>query len=373
MIYLSPPRWRFLASKLILFGLVASLFSACEKDTLTNDIQLQQEPNVSNTVNTRTSFETDWIQGFQSYLQDLDNGVSTSVSYTLEEATYGLEWLFNYAYADVAMGNNEEYITASFDIPQNNNWIDLYYDINTHVQTNLSTELNLDFMSIEPNLETNKVDVTTIYKLPTSSILEQYPALNEGSITCDNPPFIDEAFVVGYDGQGDNGVWFPCPDSEIPACGGSPAGEEPEITALEAIEDIFNTEIRQAQLTCIEPEVLFISDINTALGVSQILMTNITGECSNLTIAEADEVGAHDCVGANALNCISCFTSELLVSDQVLKYVPEGAEIISIDLYINWIGNSNSPQYYSANITYGTLQCITRSNDDNPLDIVICC
>ena len=324
----------------------------------------------SSSASLRSADQNSWVRNFQSHLKDLNNGISTSSTYTLEEATFGLEYLFNYAYADVNIGSNKNGIKKSFGIPENKDWLALYNDINDHIISIQTEGLAMDFVSIEPNLETNEVGVYSNFKLPNPTILEQYPISEAGSTTCDNPPFTNEEFLVGYDGRNDRDFWFPCPIEELPACGDNPAGTRPETVALEAIEAFQNASIRNSQLTCEEPEVLFFSDIGT-IKQSQISMTDITRACTELTYDEMDLVGAHDCVASNALNCISCFTSNLLISDEILDRIPDGTEIIDIDLFISWIGNNNFPQFYTATITYAKVECVTRHHEE-PIDIECC-
>ena len=355
----------------MLFGIVIFLLSSCDKDNLTTEYETQKEMNLSNIANTRTSSQNDWARNFQSYLQDLDNGVSTSTNYTLEEATYGLEWLFNYSYADVKSGVNIKGINASFDIPANNDWLALYTEIYTHLEGNQFTDFHLDYISVDVNPETNQVDVYSNYKLSNSEIIEYFSAPENEAFNCSNPPFTDDEFILGLGGQnGGREIFFPC--NELPSCGEGGACATPNITALEIIEGVQNNQIRSNHL-CKDGGVPAFTNIGF-IYIRETELLSIASGCSEVSKEESADLGGCACIVTDMLNCVFCYSQNLLSNSEVTNQIPEGSEIINIDLHVNYVNQFNLGQWYSATITYGEVNCIEDPRDNEPpILTVICC
>ncbi len=356
--------------------LTTVLFYSCEKEQVSYQAI---SDNNSNNVSARTSDGTssqskiDWVKGFQGHLQDLQSGTTTSSNYTLEEAAYGLEYLFNYTYGDIQIGVNLGGTKTSFPIPSNKNWLELYNNIYTQIQEEKNPELNFDFVTVEVNIESNSVDIQTHYK---TAIPEKVGSIlnSEGNtFDCENPPFGEEEFIFAFGGREEDGLDFrPCNVEDD--CGNGPVtADDPHLIALELIEIITNGSIR-ADYYCKEAgQAAAFTNIGTIfqtpIGIYNIVRD--TYLCPELTDNELDNTNICDCASASVLNCIFCFTEELLISEEITSQIPEGSEIVDINLGTNAV-NFDGLAFYDIVITYAEVTCVPDEREEPPI-LIGCC
>ncbi len=310
-----------------------------------------------------------WVQDFQLHLQGLDAGQSTNSTYTLEDAVYGLEYLFNYAYGDIQVGVNVGGSKTSFAIPSNNDWLELYNSIYNQIQDEKKSDVIFDFVSVEANFETNSIEMHTHYVLTNPDIVEYFSASDGQSFGCDNPPFTDQEFIFGDGGQ--NGI-SSIPDGcgPLPFCGENIACATPNIYALELIEAFYNADIRNNNF-CKNDEVAAYTVVDDLLITiyEDSSISRIAANCPEIM----ENIGFPNgcsCASTDLLNCLSCHTENVL-TQIALERIPEGYEILNVDLFTETVEELGEV-YFNGRITFGTVTCVPNEREE-PILVEICC
>jgi len=355
--------------------MLSGFFYSCEKEALKQEDTKELSSNDVFVIDNRSVDNFNWVKNFQTHLQDLDNGRAPSSDYTLEEATYGLEWLFNYAYAEVISGINFGGSKKSLNIPDNNNWLELYNEIYEHIQDEENSELSFDFITVEANVEANSVDIQTHYKIAIPEEAGDVLNSEENAFSCENPPFTDQELIIAFGGREEDGLdlFLPCLNGQD--CGNGPVTvDDPHLIALEAIELITNNSIRADDYCKEAGQVAAYTNIGK-IYPTQIELQFIVGDtylCPEITTQDLDNSDICDCASALTLNCIFCFTEELLISEAITSQIPEGSEIVDINLATNDIYYGGA-SFYDIVITYAEVTCVQDEREDPPIIIDICC
>lgn len=354
------------------------LFFACDKEELSQSAQ-EIDP-VSLTIRNISDESILWIQEFQSSLQDQINNNNTNLNYTNEEVAFGLEWLFNYTYSDSVNGIKDGMTETIFELPDDENWIPLYTAILKQVEHEIASKSRLHFNFLTIDIQTidneDKMVLSTNFTR-TSEMIEQYlsPAVNQ-TLSCDNPPFEDEHLFVVSEGTDESG--FPCSIDFFSPCRQEGACSIPGLHAIEAIEAFHNFEIK-SDFICKEPDqqIAFVNTQTVNLGFSQGgTLDDILFDCG-ISMPAGYFTNHCDCLSSDLLNCLYCFTDDLIINtaiDQGIN-IPNGSELVDIDIIVEAINLNNGQLYYSITLTYGEVICIPSIiREDPPISIAIeCC
>ncbi len=360
------------------------LFYSCEKEQIENyDINNNDKiTNPISSISSRSSgesspeYDIEWVKDFQLYLQNLDAGQSTNSTYSLEEAVYGLEYLFNFKHSTNVQGITRGGAKIIIDIPEANNWLSLYYQIENHLDSEISSKPNLDFnfvnISIEDFEGEAKISAIIIYNLFNEHVEEQYSGRfeNGNSATfCENEPFTDEFLFPGVGGRDGDDIVFPC-NPDFGTCGNAAACEIPDLYALEEVERLNDMLIRN-EISCPKGSEPYWTDINFIQleQEAQLLSTIASTSCFPV---EYNFIGPCTCMDADFLNCFFCTTQSILTSPEVQSQIPEGYQLLDTDIWVEPIGviNSQADLYYFIRIRYGKVECRVGNPREEPAIIM---
>lgn len=369
-----PPHrhWSYIASFSMLICLF--LFSSCDKEA--ESLEIDNE-NYSASLTTRTaSDDLLWVQGFQSHLQNLYNGHPVSQTYTLNEATYGLEWLFNFKYAEGQKGFSKSGEKLIIDLPSSSNWLALYSQIEDHIENEIFDNPTLDFdfvnINIDEGEDTEHVTIQSHYTFIDQCLSDEFTNSDSGPPDCDNPPFTnDQSYYLGLGGEDGEEPWLPCELTSADVCGGANCGSR--LFALEMVENIYEFNLKN-QFICKNGGSPFFTNVQTLFNITNPLpIDEIINEC-NPNIE--DDLRGCTCVTADALNCLYCKTIDITenLSPHILAQIPPNSEVIDVDLFVNYI-NGTGLTYYSLHITTAEFHCrkSTIIRDQPAIFIELCC
>jgi len=319
-----------------------------------------------------------WIQEFQEHLQDLKNGTATNSSYTIDEASYGIEWLFNYTYSTNANGLSIGGTKTNFNIPENNDWLTLYKQIESAVSGEISSQSDLDFNFLTLEIididNEPKIQLHTKFKLNNEDISSYFSSSENQSFSCDDPPFLEQELFLGLGGE-DGDVLFPC-NPDFGFCGGQAACEIPDLFALETIEAFHNFEINNQFICKGDNERISFSNPIT-FGIRGTEVSSLLNNCDPSIPQEESRPGPCDCLSTDILNCLYCETDNF-ISNLDLNNInpPQGTELINIEIFtLAFDYSSNANPYYFLELTFAEVECVPDITTDQPpiLIEIICC
>jgi len=279
-----------------------------------------------------------WIIDFQSHLQGLYNGISSSQNYTTEESVYGLEWLFNFAYTSSQQGIIEfkrqtfEFNINNFDI------LDIYTTVENQIvnEADLHTNLKISNISLNSTIEAGKLLVSSTISFVEydQNIIDSYPVSTDGEI-CEGPFVESQTYPLGLDG-GDDPIRWP-PGCGVPECGPSNrVTGDPAFYAVEELEDNLNYNFRNNS-ECDETETPFYTDVRELFIAFN--WHNINSTCDPYASWNLIDPGACDCLEYEFLNCLYCGLEDAIdlenFNNPPYVVIPEGYEIISVDLAVD--------------------------------------